>query len=707
MRRSPLLGSLLLLLAACSGAPEMGPTPPIAPPPAPPTGAPAASAAPASAPAKAPPRADSALIPRETLFGNPERARPRLSPDGKRLAFLAPEDGVLNVWVAPADEPTAAKAITHEKKRGIRNYEWAYTGKDILYVNDKDGDENWHVYRVDLDKGAMSDLTPYAKTQARIENLSPKFPGEVVVALNDRDAENHDLYRVPLDGKPRKLLLENKAGYSGYVVDEDFAVRLAIKSRPDGGTDVLEPSAKEGTPPFMSIGSEDALTTEPFGFDSSGKTLYLVDSRGRNTAALFAMDWKTKKATLAAEDARADVAEVLQHPKDGKVQAAYSVRERRSWQVLDKALQPDFDYLRTVADGELDIVSRSLDDKRWVVAYVLSDGPVRYFLYDRGTKKVAKFLFTNQRALEGLSLAKMHAVTIKARDGLELVSYLSLPRASDPDGDGKPSAPVPMVLFVHGGPWARDSWGLNPNHQWLANRGYAVLSVNYRGSTGFGKAFINAADKEWARKMHDDLLDAVQWAVDGKIADPAKTAIMGGSYGGYATLVGLTMTPKTFACGVDIVGPSSLKTLIQSVPPYWKPMISLFRQRIGDETTPDGQKLLDERSPLTFVDRIERPLLIGQGANDPRVKQAESDQIVKAMQAKKIPVTYVLFPDEGHGFARPENRMSFNAVAETFLAQCLGGGYQPVGNDFRGASITVPAGAEEVFGLADALAKKP
>jgi dipeptidyl aminopeptidase/acylaminoacyl peptidase len=297
---------------------------------------------------------------------------------------------------------------------------------------------------------------------------------------------------------------------------------------------------------------------------------------------------------------------------------------------------------------------------------------------------------------------------------LKLVSYLTLP----PDGPesgakpqaaeklakpDKPAKPVPMVLFVHGGPWSRDEWGLNSTHQWLANRGYAVLSVNYRGSTGFGKKFVNASNREWGGKMHDDLVDAVKWAVDNGYADAKKVAIMGGSYGGYATLVGMTVTPNVFACGVDIVGPSNLKTFLATIPPYWESGRAMWRIRMGDETTPEGVQFLQSRSPLTFVDRISRPLLIGHGKNDPRVNEAESAQIVKTMRDKKLPVTYVLYPDEGHGFARPENRLSFNAVAEQFLAQHLGGRAEPVGNDFAGSSIEVKAGAEDVKGLAEAL----
>jgi dipeptidyl aminopeptidase/acylaminoacyl peptidase len=329
---------------------------------------------------------------------------------------------------------------------------------------------------------------------------------------------------------------------------------------------------------------------------------------------------------------------------------------------------------------------------------------VRYYLYDRPNKK-AEFLFTNRKALEDQPLAAMHPVVIKSRDGLDLVSYLTLPKAADPKDTGRPSEPLPMVLLVHGGPWGRDAWGYDALHQLLANRGYAVLSVNYRGSTGFGKQFTNAGNKEWAQKMHDDLIDAVDWAVAEKIADPARVAIMGGSYGGYATLVGLTFTPEKFACGVDIVGPSNLFTLLSTIPPYWAPMIQMFKDRVGDPTTDEGKKLLNERSPLNFVERIKRPLLIGQGANDPRVKQSESDQIAKAMKEKNIPLIYVLFPDEGHGFARPENNLAFYAVAEAFLARYLGGRSEPIGDDFQNSSITVPDGAAQLPGLADALEK--
>jgi len=401
---------------------------------------------------------------------------------------------------------------------------------------------------------------------------------------------------------------------------------------------------------------------------------------------------------VLAEDPKADVSGIVAHPTEKHPQAVQSTFERRKWQILDKSIEPDLEYLKTVADGELNITSRTTNDQDWIVAYVMDDGPVRYYHYDREAKK-ASFLFTNRKDLEGLKLAKMHTATVKSRDGLDIVCYYTLPFWTDPDNDAKPSAALPTVLFVHGGPWARDDWSYNPYHQWLANRGYAVLSVNYRGSTGFGKDFINAGNLEWAGKMHDDLLDAVAWAVEKGIADKDHVAIMGGSYGGYATLVGLTFTPEQFACGVDIVGPSSLITLLETIPPYWKPMLDVFTTRVGDHRTEAGRKLLESRSPLTYVDRINKPLLIGQGANDPRVKQSEADQIVAAMTKKNIPVTYVLYPDEGHGFARPENSMSFNAVAELFLAEHLGGRAEPMSEDISGSSITVPEGTEHVPGL--------
>lgn len=644
------------------------------------------------------------LIERKILFGNPERANGQVSPDGRWLAYVAPDEGVLNVFVAPREHPDQAKVVTHDRKRGVRQYYFAYDGKHLLYPQDEGGNENYHVYSVDLDSGKQADLTPFKDARADIAGLSPKHPHDVLINANDRNKQYFDPIRVDLRSAKRERLYKND-GYAGFTTDDDFELRLATKPAADGSIDWFKRSGKSWKA-YGKVPQADALTTNPLGFTRDGKTLYVVDSRDRDTAALFAVDWNGGKRTLLHEDAHADVGGVFADPRTGAVRAVSVDYLRREWTVLDPSVQKDFEYLRELGDGELEIGSATQDDHWWVVTLLRSDTSPQVYLYDRKTGE-AKLWFETRPALNHARLAKMHDVKIPARDGLQLVSYYTLPLEADPSGNGRAEHPVPMVLFVHGGPWGRDEYGYNAYHQWLANRGYAVLSVNYRASTGFGKAFVNAGDLQWGRKMHDDLLDSVDWAVKQGITTKDKVAIMGGSYGGYATLAGVTMTPDTFACGVDIVGPSNLFTLLNSIPPYWAAFRAQFYTRMGNPDTADGRALLKERSPLTYADQIKKPLLIGQGKNDPRVNVNESEQIVKAMQTKKIPVTYVLYPDEGHGFRRPENNTAFNAVAEDFLAnKCLGGRVEPIGNDFAGSTITVPAGAELIPGLSEALAAK-
>lgn len=662
------------------------------------------------------------LIPRRTLFGNPDRTMVRISPDSRYISYLAPVDGVLNVWVGPADRLDQAQPVTNDRSRGVRSYAWVHTGRHLIYLQDFDGDENWHVHRVDVVGGGRIedrtvDLTPLDGVRVEIAGISPDLPDEILVGLNDRDPRLHDLHRINLLTGERSLVLKND-GFMGFVTDSGFQPRYGARMNPDGTTDYLryvaeeEAAADESTAsedrgqwlPFAHIEPEDDLTTHLRGLNRAGDTLYMVDSRGRDTAALVAVDEPAGETRVLAEDARADAGEVLIHPGTGEAQAVSFNYTRSEWIVIDDAIADDLSRLRTVADGDISVVDRTLHDQTWIVAFSVDNGSIRYYRYDRRQSPTATFLFSNRPALDQAPLTRMHPVVITARDGLELVSYCSLPSwVDDHRADGTAptaEAPLPMVLLVHGGPWARDSWGFDPYHQLLANRGYAVLSVNFRASTGFGKAFVNAGNGQWGAKMHDDLLDAVAWAVDAGIADRDRVAIMGGSYGGYATLAGLVFTPEVFACGVDIVGPSNLNTLLDSVPEYWRPMIEMLYTRVGDPTTEDGARLLSERSPLTFAERIRRPLLIAQGANDPRVKQAESDQIMQALQAGDIPVTYVLFPDEGHGFARPENNLAFMAVAETFLARHLGNDrHEPVPPSFTGSSMQILAGAEDIPGL--------
>jgi dipeptidyl aminopeptidase/acylaminoacyl peptidase len=643
------------------------------------------------------------LIPRQVFFGNPDKASVQISPDGAHIAYLAPRDGILNVWVAPRENPEAVRPITNDTGRGIRFYAWAYTNTHILFIQDLDGDENWRLYSVDVVSGKTKDLTPFDGVQTQIRKISPDHPAEVVIGLNNRVPEWHDIYRINIVSGDMTLLEQNDR-FLGFELDDKLQLRLAYQMMPDGGLEIFGPGEDGSWKSWDQIPAEDMLTTHVVGLDKSGEVVFLQDSRGRNTSAVVAINLADKQSTLIAENDLADAQDVIRHPTEKHVQAVSFVYERKIWEIVDVSIEADLVYLRTMAGGEMEIVSRSLDDNFWIILYLVDDGPARFYLYDR-QQGTADFLFTNRADLEGQPLVKMHSAVIKSRDGLDLVLYYSLPLDSAGQGQNIPERPLPMVFVPHGGPWGRDFWGYNPWQQWLANRGYAVLAVNFRSSTGFGKAFTNAGDREWGGKILEDQVDAAQWAIAQGIADPARIAIMGGSFGGYSTLAGLTFFPELYACGVDLVGPSNLITLLESMPPYWKPMLELFTTRVGDHRTEEGRALLTKHSPLTYVDRICRPLLIGQGANDPRVKQAESDQIVQALKSKNIPVTYLLYPDEGHGFARPENNLSFTAVAEAFLAECLGGRYEPVGDDFDDSSLQVLEGVEEIPGLAEALPK--
>jgi len=640
--------------------------------------------------------AEPPLISREVLFGNPDRALVTISPDGTRLAFLAAHNGVMNVWVQTVGQ-TDARPLTLATDRPIRWYVWAANSEQVIYRQDRGGDENFHLYAVALTDGKEVDLTPFETVQARLTAADANFPDEILVSVNNRDPKVHDVWRVNTRTGAGEMVFENTRGYADVMADSQYVIRIA--TRMNNRTGGLECHARDSADGLWyelgNWGLEDAAVSGPIGMSRDGRTMYLVDSRHANTGRLYAYTLNDKNeptySMLAAND-RADVDEVLFHPETGKPQAVSFEYDRTEWQTLDPAITADWNFLKTVSEGELKVVSRGRADQHWVVSYLRDNGPVAFYLFDRKSRK-ATFLFNNRSQLEGLKLATMKPTIIKARDGLDLVCYLTTPAGSKPRD-------LPMVLLVHGGPWARDSWGFNPIHQWLASRGYAVLSVNFRGSTGFGKNHLNAGNREWAGKMHDDLIDAVNWAVEEKIADPDRVAIMGGSYGGYATLVGLTFTPEFFACGVDIVGPSHVRTLLETIPPYWEPIKAMFEQRVGALSEPE---LLDRISPLTKVDQIKRPLLIGQGRNDPRVKESESVQIVNAMQTKQLPVTYVVFPDEGHGFAKPQNNMAFFAITEAFLSQHLGGSFEPIGSTVRQSTAEVQAGAELVPGLPDAI----
>lgn len=626
-----------------------------------------------------------ALIPRAVIFGNPDRTLARISPDGNWVSWLAPDNGIMNVWVAPAEDTDSATVITHDDYRGIRTYYWAPNSQFIYYIQDEGGNENFHVYSANISNGDVIDLTPVAEgVRAQIEAVSADHPDQLIVGLNERDSQVFDLYLVNGKTGERELIQENP-GFMAWVIDHDLKPRLGQAPTPDGGANLVD---MEGNV-VAAIPTSDFLNTGAIGFNAGNDAIYMIDSRQRDKAALTVLSLDSDEITVLAESDLADVSDVLVDAHTHEP-IAYNVNYLKSnWFALDDETVADFEALTAVLSGSLEIISTTQDMSKWVVYEDATSKSGAYYIYDRDSKSVTKML-EQRPALADYTLAPMHALELKSRDGLTLVSYLTLPPGSDANGDGVPEEALPMMLWVHGGPWWRNEFGYDSVHQWLANRGYAVLSVNYRGSTGFGKAFTRASKGEWAGKMHDDLIDAVRWAINSGIAIEDQIAIGGGSYGGYATLVGLTFTPDTFACGVDIVGPSNLITLLESFPDYWQTFLEgTFYLDLGNPANEEDRKFMMSRSPISRVDHISAPLLVGQGQNDPRVTKIESDQIVESMAERELPVTYVNFPDEGHGFARPENRLAFFAVMEGFLEGCLGGVSEPVNDAFEGSSIEI------------------
>lgn len=605
------------------------------------------------------------LIPRKLLFGNPEKAGGLISPDGKKLAYLAPDaHQVLNVWVRDLENKGGEKdrQITHDQKRGIRQYLWQMDNSSILYIQDRDGDENWHLYQTDLTNQSTKDLTPFEGVKVEIIDTDIKNPHEIVVQMNKRDPTLYDVYRINLETGNIDLDTENPGGVIGWMTDHDQQIRVA-QALLDDGSLVIKVRDHKDDPwrDWLVIPQEEVGIVQDFSADN--QSLYVMSSVDTNTARLLKIDLKTGKQVVIAEDPNYDLSTLILHPTTHELEAVGVERKKYERIPLNPQIEADFNYLSEHLKSSFGITSRDLDNQKWLVATTSDVHPSHYYLYDRGNQTL-KFLFTTQPALEKYSFNSMEPIQFQARDGMTLHGYLTFPEGLKPEN-------LPTVLLVHGGPWARTSWGMDSQVQWLANRGYAVLQIDFRGSTGYGKGYLNAGNKEWGNKMHDDLLDGKEWMIKQGYADPKKVAIMGGSYGGYATLVGLTFTPDEFCCGVDIVGPSNLITLLQTFPPYWKPLKAKMDVRVGNLET--EEEFLKSRSPFYKVDQIKKPLFIAQGANDPRVKQSESDQIVGAMRQKNIPVEYLLFADEGHGFVRPENRLRYYAAVENFLSQHLGG----------------------------------
>ena len=601
------------------------------------------------------------LIPRDVLFGNPERAGAAISPDGTRIGFLAPVDGVMNVWVGPLDDPSAAEPVTNDRGHGVSVFVFAHDDRTLLYLRDTDGDENWRLYTLDLHTGESMLRTPGEGVTAAVLSHNRWHPTTVLVGLNADNPQLHDVYSLDLvSGDLTRV--ETNPGFAGWLVDSDQQVRGGAAMTPDGGVAILLRDESGEFVPWRQIGPQDVASTSVLGYTRDGSAMLMSSSVGVNAGRLIRLDLATGAETVLAEDPVYDVSGMVTDPETLEPLSVVFDKERDVWVHLDADFGAEIDALRSRLTGDFGI-SRNRTNRTWLVTESPSDGPVRYYRYDRDTRDLS-LLFVHKPALERYRLAPMEPFSFTSRDGLTVHGYVTYPV-------GVQRQSLPAVLNVHGGPWHRDSWGYTAEAQWLANRGYACVQVNFRGSTGYGKVFLNAGDREWGAAMHDDLLDAVDHLVVQGTIDRNRVGIYGGSYGGYAALVGATFTPDVFRCAVDMVGPSNLSTLIESVPEYWKPQIALFHTKVGNpETEAD---FLWSRSPLSKVDDIVIPILIAQGKNDPRVKEAEAQQIVDAMAAKGLPYEYLLFEDEGHGLVRPENRERFYAAAESFLAAHLGG----------------------------------
>jgi dipeptidyl aminopeptidase/acylaminoacyl peptidase len=641
-------------------------------------------------PAAATPTEPSALAPRRLFFQNPDRSFVRLSLDGRTIAWLEPRDSILNIMAAPVDEPTRSRQLTHAKDRSVSGvFVWAWTNRHIVFF-DSAGDENYRAYSIDLDSGATLPLTPAGGVRADVQQSSCRFANEMLFTFNARDRKLFDLVRIDVPTGESQPHLQNP-GFESVVTGNDFTVLLGRRFLPDGSAE-LQKWDPDGTwSSFAKIPAADVMTTWPDGISADQRSVFMIDSRGRDTAALLEIDLATRETQVLAEDSQADIVEAAYDPDTERPYAAVSFAARKRWHLIDPAYAFDLARLRAAqGDGEVAIGSQSTGSARTVAIYYRSDAAAEYRIYDRNRRTVT-FLFKSTTDLDNVPLSVMQPVVIPASDGVNLPGYLTLPADGTRNG--------PMVLAIHGGPYARDVWGYSGTHQWLANRGYGVLSVNYRGSTGFGKHFVNIADQGWGGRMQDDLTDAAAWTVTQGYADPKRIGFFGASYGGFAALTAATKTPETFACIVDVFGPSNLVTMMRSFPPYWSTWLSMWKQRLADPETEAGRQWLTERSPLIHADRIVRPMLIAQGLLDVRVTPEESEQIVQAMRNRNIPVTYCTFSDEGHGLVRQENRIAFSAVMEAFLAQHLGGRAEPLGDAFAGSTIKFEVGRELIRGI--------
>uniref|UniRef100_A0AC35GFW9 Peptidase S9 prolyl oligopeptidase catalytic domain-containing protein n=1 Tax=Panagrolaimus sp. PS1159 TaxID=55785 RepID=A0AC35GFW9_9BILA len=664
------------------------------------------------------------IIPRDQLFSDPKYSSVSLSPDGSIIAYLAPnEKGISNIFTKCVT-CQHTKVVTFDNKRHINGFQWTGVPNVMLYYQDLDGDENYKLYKLNItnpspqnEPHVISDR-PGVKAAIIANNLVDR---RVLIGLNDENPAYHNVYELDLYTNEMTRIFHNKRFPPQIIVDNDLQIRLVAEEADDGSLIYLRPSSKANPRKltsdkdtwvqYLKVSPEDRPLTIPIAFNANNKRIYWQWGAGTDLGQLVIHDFGHPEANEILYSAvKAQIGAVLFHPTDHNVLALSEVYHKPEIFVANNTILDDMQYLVNLRPAATPVIeSISLDFHTWLVTYVSDDRPFEYYLYRRWQQK-AEYLFTTRPELVGQKLNKMNGFSFQARDGLQLQAYLSLPPQSalltPAQVNGTdielaklgilPIEPQPLIVFVHGGPKARDVFGYSSTNAWLTNRGYAVLQVNFRGSVGFGKKLTNAGNGEWGRKMHHDLLDAVNFAVGKGIADKNRIAIMGGSYGGYATLVGLTFTPDVFACGVDIVGPSNLITLLETIPPYWSGFYKDMTSMLGaDIKTEEGRESLKSRSPLFFADRVKKPLIIIHGANDPRVKQAEADQFVDALKNNSIPVTYVLYPDEGHGMRKPENNLAMTGYVEDFLHKCLKGDLEPFKQGQYNSSAVVMASADK------------
>jgi dipeptidyl aminopeptidase/acylaminoacyl peptidase len=619
------------------------------------------------------------LIPREVLLGNPRQSQPALSPDGTRIAYLAPNEGdALQIWVCTLGQ-SDDRCVSAER-RSIQIYEWAWDAKTILYRRDNDGDENLHLCAIDLETGNARDLTPWQGVRCQNTMTSAKRPGEILAVLNVRDRKLMDVWRIDLRTGAATLEVENPGNVERWIADDDLVMRAARVRTPDDGFEVRV-RTDYASPWRTLLRTAPDEWVLPLGFNEDGRDLFLLSSLGSDTIRAVARKIESGGERVIASMDKLDADTVMIHPTRRVIEAVSFEPGRRQWSVIDSGIAADFEAIRSLDDRDFRIVSRDFDDRKWIVEFHSAHRSTRYFLWDRAAKK-ARFLFSDRPELDQLQLAEVRPIKYRARDGMEVHGYLAMPTGLEPRN-------LPLVLNVHGGPWLRDYWTLNMWTQLLANRGYAVLQPNFRGSMGYGMKHLHAGDRQWGRAMQDDLTDAVAWAVDEGIADRERIAIIGLSYGGYAAVAGAAFTPDLYKCAIDLCGNCNLFTMIRSFPPHIA-MRALWNARVGNPDDPADKELLTNASPVFAADRIRIPLLIALGANDSRVKQSEAEQIVAAIEKNGGTATYVLYSDEGHGITRPANRMDFLARVERFLAEHLGGRCEPMnGERIEGSSAIV------------------